>query len=128
MVNRMVNNRMVNIFLQTWLYIASYLLINRFLVKKKIIWHLPLLDIARFQSKSRRASKKEKAMQPKRRKTSRLNLLHLLFFLSEKMIIWLCFIEISLNELAVFLNLFLSFKLLTKKPFSLYILWSWNLL
>ena len=61
-------------------------------------------------------------MQPKRRKTSRLNLLHLLFFLSEKMIIWLCFIEISLNELAVFLNLFLSFKLLTKKPFSLYIL------
>ena len=125
------NNRMVNLsFLQTWLY----LLINRFLVKN--IGHLSL-DI---DSKTSQGwSKKEKAMQPKRRKTTRLKLLYLLFFIGKVhnfvMFYWhFPRLAVFFNSIACVFNNFKtyaesvlsSFKWLINKKSFLSLYWSWN--
>ena len=66
--------------------------------------------------------RKEKAVQPKRRKTSRLNLLHLLFFIRK--VYHLVVLYWNFSELAsCFPEYVLSFStsLINKNPFCLYI-------
>ena len=131
-MTQLFNNRMVNIsFVQSWLYD----LINRFLVKN--IWHLSL-DVV--SEASQGGSKMKKPVQRKRKKTSKLNLLYLLFFINK--VHNLVVFYWNFSKLAVFFNntayvfnnfetyaesVLSSSKLLINKISFLSLYWSWNL-
>ena len=111
------------------IYIASYLFsLTDFLSQKEKYMTSSYRCLIQLDSKASQGEHRRRRKQPNLKEEKQVGqICCICYFLPDKLIIWLCFIEISLNQLAVFLNLISSFKLLTKKLFSLYILWKLKL-